>query len=124
MAVEHPGEPFGKVLGYDERGVVPARLHALLRRVCAWHKRPAKLVVLLKALAHHAAGVDVTEPLYVGAAVENRNGNRNRRGVLVRVVVGNDVGPRVQRGDDADTQGDDEPHRVGEDALEVAQHDA
>ena len=69
------------------------------------------------------AGVDVALVAHLGALVLDDDGDGNRRGVLVRIPVGEDVEPGVERRDDADADGNDDGHGIDEDALEIAFED-
>ena len=120
IAVEHRDEIVGEVLGNHDGSIVFATfdtLFGICRRV---DEGPAKLVVLLELVDHLIACVKLAHQVVLGALIIVGNGDFNALGISVRIPVGNDVVPGIQRGNDAHAQGNHQGDGVHKQSLNVA----
>ena len=84
---------------------------------------PSELTVRLELGDGLLAGVEMTDQRGGGAFVLIGYGDLNIAGIRVRIPVGQDVAPCVQRGDDGHAHGDDECHRIPEDPFHITKED-
>ena len=116
---EQAGEGGAEVGGDDDGGVVVARLHAA-QRLAFGHELPSQLVIVLEFVHHLGAHVQVPRHVALRPLVLVRHGHADAGGVLVRVPVGGDAVPRVQRRQHERADEDDEGHGVARQAAHVA----
>ena len=120
VTVEHRNQVIREVLGdYDGRIVLTA-LDALLgigRRI---DEGPAQLIVLLELIDNPVARVELAHQVVLGAPIVVGDGNLDTLGVSVRIPVGHDVVPGIQRGNNAHAKGNHQGDGVHKQSLNVA----
>ena len=123
IAVEHRDEIVGEVLGDHDRRVILAALDALLGIGGRVDEGPAELVVLLELVDHLIARVELADQVVLSSLVIVGDSNLNALGISIRIPVGNDVVPGIQRGNDAYAQGNHQGDGVHKQSLDVALKD-
>ena len=120
IAVEHRYEIVREILGDHDGSVILAALDALLGIGGRVDEGPAQLIVLFELVDHFIACVELAHQVILGALVVVGDGDLDALGVSIRIPVGNDVVPGVQRGNDAHAQGNHQGDGVHEQSLDVA----
>ena len=123
VAVEHRNQVIREVLGdYDGRIVLTAldALFGIGRRI---DEGPAQPIVLLELIDDLIARVELAHQVVLGAPIVVGDGNLDALGVSVRIPVGHDVVPGVQRGDNAHAQSNHQGDGVHEQSLDVTLKD-
>ena len=120
VAVEHRNQVIREVLGdYDGRIVLTAldALFGIGRRI---DEGPAQPIVLLELIDDLIARVELAHQVVLGALIVVGDGNLDTLGVSVRIPVGNDVVPGIQRGNNAHAEGNHQGDGVHDQSLDVA----
>ena len=120
IAIEHRDEIVGEVLGNHDGSIVFATFDALFGICRRVDEGPAQLVVLLELVDHLIARVELAHQVVLGALIVVGDGDFNALGISVRIPVGNDVVPGIQRGNDAHAQGNHQGDGVHDQSLDVA----
>ena len=120
VAVEHRNQVIREVLGdYDGR-IVLTTLDALLgigRRI---DEGPAQLIVLLELIDDLVARVEIAHQVVLSALIVVGDGNLDALSISVRIPVGHDVVPGIQRGNNAHAKGNHQGDGVHKQSLNVA----
>gem|GEM_PF-3146750 len=111
-------QTLAEVLGQDDRRVVFARLHAFQRLFLA-DEPPPQLVVFLELAHDLLAGVEIADQIVAGALVVVGHGDLKVAGGRIRIPVGENVEPRVQRRDDGHAERHHQSDRIAQNPDEI-----
>ena len=123
LARKHAQHALAKVGRDNERGVILSRLNTLLGLLFGVYNGPTQLVVILELVDNLIASVELAHQIVGSALVVVGDSDFNVLGIPIRIPVGNDVVPRIQRWNDADADGDDKRNGIAEQSLDIALED-
>ena len=123
LARKHAQHALAKVGRDNERGVILSRLNTLLGLLFGVYNGPTQLVVIPELVDNPIASIELAHQIVGSALVVVGDSDFNVLGIPIRIPVGNDVVPRIQRWNDADADGDDKRNGIAEQSLDIALED-
>ena len=120
VAIEHRDQVIREILGDHDRRIVLTALDALFSIGGRIDESPAQLVVLLELIDDFIARVELAHQVVLGALVVIGDGDLDALGVSIRIPVGHDVVPGIQRRNNAHTKGNHQGDGVHKQSLNVA----